>query len=232
MDVPTLDMEEISASDETRRDEEDLEMDDTIPKDEETLHSPQNGPASSSIRSRKSTRLKRRFTSLPFVSRTIRSIRFILGPSTPFPDDQLPQPEPSFTLGLTMPHRSWLLPIDQRLTDLTSRWKLHRGLYIFLVLWATANVLLIRQQYYVSDPQIISCDATLWNDWPPDVCGFNGSACTGQLTPGTYKCMGGCRDAILGNPRWIGGEEIDLKPLIIGGGNNSVYRSVSPSSTW
>ena len=79
-------------------------------------------------------------------------------------------------------------------------------------------MLLVRQQYYLSGPQIISCDTAGWPDWPPDACGLDGADCATELVQGDYRCMGGCKDVVLGNPRWVGGEEVDGVPLIIGSG--------------
>lgn len=155
----------------------------------------------------------------------IRAIRWILGPPTPIPQSELPKPTTSTRLSFTVATHSSSLHLDPLFTRMTRSLRLKRVLIPFLLLWATANVLLIRQQYYRSTPPIISCDAPVWDDWPPDVCGLNVTECADELVGGTYRCMGGCRDASLGNPRWIGGEEIDGVPLIIGGGDgNHTYR--------
>jgi len=86
-------------------------------------------------------------------------------------------------------------------------------------------VLLIRQQYYVPGPMIIECNAGLWDNWPPDVCGVNATDCEDYLEAGTYRCMGGCLDVTLGNPRWVGGEEVNGVPYVVGGGDGR-YRCV------
>jgi hypothetical protein len=57
-----------------------------------------------------------------------------------------------------------------------------------------------------------------------DVCGLNGTICENQLVAGEYRCLGSCRTG-LGNPRWVGGEEVNGIPLVIGGGDDShTYR--------
>ena len=175
-------------------------------------------------------RLARRITSLPLVSRSIRLCRFILGPSSRLSDSELPQPQPSFSLNLVLPTKSWHLPVDERLRSFSTRFYLSWLTWPFLALWAMGFVLLIRQQYYVASPQIITCDSALWGTWPPDTCGINGTGCLDALYEGTYRCMGGCRDTPLGNPRWIGGEVINGEPLVIGG-NDLIYRQVYPFVT-
>lgn len=91
-------------------------------------------------------------------------------------------------------------------------------------------MLLIREQYFSpSSPPTIGCTDALWFDWPPDACGLNGTTCDeglGGQGGGRYRCLGGCAYSPLGNPRWVGGEQIDRRPLVIGGGNGNTYRYV------
>lgn len=88
-------------------------------------------------------------------------------------------------------------------------------------------ILLIRQQWWpVGGPPIIGCTSSIWNDWPPDTCGINGTACEGYLSGGEYRCLGGCGDVNLGNPRWVGGEEVNGVPLVVGGRDSPTYRYV------
>ena len=171
-------------------------------------------------------RWKRRLHSLPVIPRATRLVRWVLGPSRPVSD--LPRPHPSISLSLTLPSKSWSIPLDQSIQTWSKRWKLHYALYPFLALWAMTFVLLIRQQYYTSSPGIIACTASVWDDWPPDVCGLNGTDCKDALEEMTYRCMGGCLDTRLGNPRWVGGEQVNGVPLVIGG-NDQTYRYVQPS---
>ena len=157
--------------------------------------------------------------------RVIRGIRWILGPSEPLPTLDLPQPAASCSLSITLGNRSTSLAFDKPIHRLGRSRLFRRALIPFLLLWATANVLLIRQQYYVSTPQIISCDSSLWDDWPPDTCGLDATGCMDDLANSTFRCMGGCRDVVLGNPRWVGDEIVNKVPLIIGGGDeNRIYR--------
>lgn len=165
------------------------------------------------------SRWTRRLASLPLVSRTIRGIRWVLGPSRPVPSEQIPPPSPSLSLSFTLASRSYSTLTDPPIVRFVGKWRLNRLLFLFLALWATMLVLLIRQQYYVSGPQIIDCNDAYYDSWPPETCGLNASDCADSLKPGTYRCMGGCQDVTLGNPRWVGGETINGVPMVIGGGD-------------
>jgi hypothetical protein len=170
-----------------------------------------------------------------YVPRHIRSIsqtiskrfRWLIGPSRPIPDTEFQKPQPSLALSYTFSSSSHTFPLDAILTDLTRKFRLHRELYPFIVLWITANILLIRQQWYLPNtPIVIGCNTAVWDDWPIDTCGVNATGCVDLLTgsEGVYKCLGGC-STVLGNPRWIGGEEVNAVKVVIGGGDaNHIYR--------
>ena len=155
-----------------------------------------------------------------------RRIRWILGPGVPIPDEKLPKPTSSCSLSYTFGTHSYHLNLDSPFIRITNSFRLKWTLIPFLLLWATANIFLIRQQYYItSTPQMITCDTAVWDDWPPDVCGLNGTTCETQLVGGDYRCMGGCRDVVLGNPRWVGDQVVNKVPLVIGGGDDThTYR--------
>ena len=133
----------------------------------------------------------------------------------------MPRPHPSITLQLSLPSRSWLIPLDDVCLRVSKRYRLHYALYPFITLWATMVVLLIWRQYYSSSPEVVDCTTGMWYDWPPDGCGMNGTDCVDFLEAGEYRCPANCLDTHLGNSRWVGGEEVDDVPLVIGSG---VYR--------
>lgn len=161
-----------------------------------------------------------------------KRIRWILGPAHPMPEDRLPQPGPSLSAALTTPRKSYISPVDSKMLRFASSFQLRYLMLPFLAVWAAGYILLIRQQWWPpSAPDIIGCTAAVWSDWPPDSCGVNGTACEGYLVDGQYRCLGGCRDVTLGNPRWIGDEEVNGVPLIVGGGEGNIYRSVRSSTT-
>lgn len=188
--------------------------------DKDTFDGGPSLPSPSSSQHGSHKRWRRRIRDVPLLGRTIRGIRWILGPSQP--SSHLPPPQPSLTVSLTLGSRSWGTPLDLPLRGWTRRRRLHYGLYLFLLLWATMFVLLIRQQYYLPGPTIIQCNAGVWDNWPPDVCGVNATGCESLLDEGTYRCLGGCLDVTLGNPRWIGGEEVNQVPFVVAG--DGVYR--------
>ncbi|RXK39389.1 hypothetical protein M231_03342 [Tremella mesenterica] len=133
---------------------------------------------------------------------------------------------------------------------------------IFGSLWLIGFIFLIRQQYYVSNLPIVTCDTAPWNDWPVDTCGLDARECTldwfgvgmessdnqtahnngnesgngvtidDNLNWGMWndwkngvRCMGGCKDVVLGNERWVGDKRVNGVPLVIGG--EGVYRADS-----
>lgn len=167
----------------------------------------------------------RRWTIRAVTRRLARRIRWLLGPSTPIPDSKLSRPTPSTSLSFTLGRKAKMLDLDPPISRLNRSLRLRRALIPFLLVWTTANILLIRQQYYLPSPDIISCTASLWDDWPSDICGLNATGCVSELVQGTYRCMGGCRHVSLGNPRWVGDTEVNNVPLVIGGEDEShTYR--------
>lgn len=180
----------------------------------------------------------------PRLPRIRRWLTKILGPSTPIPDAELPKPSGGLSLSLTLPstsrsyttdrpkNRSWSIDIDRAAYPFILKLRLHTYwvLVPILLLWTTANVLLVREQYYSPDsPLLIGCTDGLWADWPPDSCGLSGTDCAESLEafgePTTamdgrelrVRCNANCRNTPLGNPRWVGGEVVDRVPYVIGG---------------
>jgi len=156
-----------------------------------------------------------------------KRIRWLLGPAHPLPTSLLPQPSPSMSLALSTPRHSYKSAIDTKVVRFSKSWKLRYLLWPFIGVWMAGYILLIRQQWWpVGGPPIIGCTSSIWSDWPPDTCGINGTGCEGYLYGGEYRCLGGCRDVNLGNPRWVGGEEVNGVPLVVGGKDSATYRYV------
>lgn len=155
-------------------------------------------------------------------------IRWLLGPAHPLPNHALPRPAASMSFALTTPRSSYTSPIDTKVERFSRRFRLKYLLLPFLAVWMAGYVLLIRQQWWPDGgPPIIGCTDSIWADWPPDTCGINGTSCESLLYGGEYRCLGGCRDVHLGNPRWVGEERVDGVPLVVGGGDSATYRYVS-----
>ncbi|GFZ51307.1 hypothetical protein JCM24511_09067 [Saitozyma sp. JCM 24511] len=161
--------------------------------------------------------------------RLARFFRTVLGPARPTPDDELPRPSPSISLSCVLPRTSYHFSTDPPIYTLSRRFHLRYLLVPALLLWCTANILLIRQQYFFpNSPEIADCTSALWNDWPPDTCGVNATACASELVSQNVRCLGGCAETTLGNPRWVGDVKVNGVPLLIGGGDESgVYRADS-----
>lgn len=167
--------------------------------------------------------------SIPRFTRFRRVVRLILGPSTPTPDAEMRSPSVPLTTSFVLPnHRACTSSPDKSVYRLATSCRLYYALIPVLMLWAAANVLLVREQYFSpSSPPTIGCTSALWSDWPPDSCGLNGTDCDTALMDdggGRYRCLGGCTYSPLGNPRWVGGNEVNRRPLVIGGGDGSAYR--------
>ncbi|ORY21153.1 hypothetical protein BCR39DRAFT_474635 [Naematelia encephala] len=127
---------------------------------------------------------------------------------------------------ISTPRRSVTWRPDRAIHRFSTYRHLHRLLIPFLAIWATGFILLIRQQYYIPTPEYIGCTASPWDNWPPDVCGINATDCATDLVTASYRCPGACRDVTLGNPRWVGGEQVNGVPFVVGG-NSDTYRADS-----
>ncbi|KAL7420916.1 hypothetical protein Q5752_004870 [Cryptotrichosporon argae] len=168
-----------------------------------------------------------RWAHVPGLARAAPLVRLVLGPSRP---RRPAHPTSQLAFAYTAPGRSLAsTPVNPRVLNISRKLRLHYALVPFLALWATGFVLLVREQYYLSSsPTLIDCDAALWDDWPPDTCGVNGTGCVSELEAGRYRCPGGCDAVDLGNPRWIGDESVNGVPLVIGGGDaDHTYRADS-----
>lgn len=167
--------------------------------------------------------------SLPRFLKVRRLVRLVIGPATPTPDADIPPPSTSLKSSCTLPkYRGYTSFPDKGVYQLSTSRRLHYALIPILMLWAAANVLLLREQFFSpASPPTIGCTAALWSDWPPDSCGLNGTDCNealGDDVSGRYRCLGGCAYSPLGNPRWVGGTEVNRIPLVVGGGAGYTYR--------
>lgn len=174
-------------------------------------------------------RAKRTVKTVPGVAPVLRVVDAILGPSNPTVPP-LPGPLEDSLVGRTLQRLkipvSNLTKLGTSCAVLTKRAGLRRLWFPYLLLWIMGFILLVRAAYYPPNgAEIIGCTATFWPDWPPDYCGQDGSLCAPGLEEQVVRCPGGCRDTPLGNARWVGGQEVNGVPLLIGGGDaNRTFR--------
>lgn len=167
-------------------------------------------------------RHKARLYALPGVQRTVDITNKILGPKIRR-EPSLPTSK-ALLCAVTSGRRRMSTTLDTLCVRFTRRFSLDYFWLLYLALWIMGFVLLIRSAYYASGPPTIGCTVSMWDNWPPDVCGLDGEACRAYMEPGTFRCPGGCQNVPLGNPRWVGNEKVNGKPLLIGGLQGSPYR--------
>jgi hypothetical protein len=87
---------------------------------------------------------------------------------------------------------------------------------------------LVRQQWFLTPAADFTvCDAAFWGRNAQ--CGLDGVTCL-PFDNTTYeaRCPAQCDSVKLLNPRTIGDEEVNLQPLVVGGGDaNRTYRGDS-----
>ncbi|KAK2623793.1 hypothetical protein QTJ16_006974 [Diplocarpon rosae] len=106
----------------------------------------------------------------------------------------------------------------------------------FYCAWILTFALIMRQGTVATEiegwgaPVTISCGSTYWV--PGNRCGLNGNDCrpfNGSGFP--FRCPANCASTMVLNPRAVGAQEINYRPLVIGGPSEDekapVYRSDS-----
>ncbi|KAI0068316.1 hypothetical protein BV25DRAFT_1818708 [Artomyces pyxidatus] len=159
-----------------------------------------------------------------FYKNAFRFASYVKGPS---PKVDLPEPSPWL---LRFPFRGQVhghLVESQfiRLTrPLTAPW-------LLLLLGAAYIVGLAffsrTQSFLVPAESFITCTSTYWA--ANDGCGLDGQQC-GPFENSTFdfRCPAQCASVDLQNPRTVGNEQVDFRPLIVGGGDdNFTYRGDS-----
>lgn len=173
-------------------------------------------------------RAKRRLQVLPGVARSARVLRAILGPTREEAQlEDRSKPATSLAWSVTGPCGGrGPVAIDSYPTRVTKKFGLDYLWLPYLLVWIMAFILLIRAYYYQpGSPEMIPCTAALWDDWPPDACGLNGTECRRFLDAGTYRCPAGCQRVNLGNPRYVGATKVNGVPKLVGGGDDArTYR--------
>lgn len=68
-----------------------------------------------------------------------------------------------------------------------------------------------------STPQYLDCTSTFW--LRNEQCGLDGAQCAPFIgMPQTFRCPSDCASTTLLNPRTVGDEQYNYKPLVVGGG--------------
>ncbi|KAG0646659.1 Uncharacterized protein D0Z07_7593 [Hyphodiscus hymeniophilus] len=106
----------------------------------------------------------------------------------------------------------------------------------YYFLWALTFALIMRQSTFATEiegwgaPGNIGCTNTYWV--PGNRCGLNGNDCRPFNGSGfAFRCPANCAGVMVLNPRAVGAQEINYRPLVIGGPSmedpSPIYRSDS-----
>lgn len=118
-----------------------------------------------------------------------------------------------------------LEPVAIRATQpFTSPWLL----LILGAAYIVAFAFFARAQFFLTpSDSFITCTSTYWE--ANDGCGLDGQSCTPfDNSTFDFRCPAQCKAVVLANPRTVGNAQVDLVPLIVGGGDaNGTYRGDS-----
>lgn len=109
-------------------------------------------------------------------------------------------------------------------------------LIIYYFLWAMTFALVLRQGKISTqiegfgEPLSLGCTSRYWLDG--NYCGLNGNNCRPFNGSGmAFQCPGSCKNTWVLNPHAVGSQEVNYRPLVIGGpgtdGPDAVYRADS-----
>lgn len=92
----------------------------------------------------------------------------------------------------------------------------------FYFVWLLTFALVLRSSAFSSDvpgwgaPVRIQCETTYWSNG--NGCGLNGNQCRPFANNTfTFRCPANCKRVIVANPHAVGDEEVNYKPLVVGG---------------
>ncbi|KAK4172828.1 hypothetical protein QBC36DRAFT_221890 [Triangularia setosa] len=130
----------------------------------------------------------------------------------------------------------WLLPkIQSGLVDIIDHifpktWQKSLLLGVFGLVWALSilvPVVLTKGPLYIDNQEVkhLSCVSSLWH--PNAECGLDGQLCAPPSnTSFAFRCPADCAGVKVLNPRWVGNQEVNYRPFVVGGGEG-VYRGDS-----
>ncbi|SPN98999.1 related to LCCL domain protein [Cephalotrichum gorgonifer] len=152
-------------------------------------------------------------------------------PWIPYPVRRLWKSAADWARGPPSPQRYTITPFYPRVQEFplvaTERFlprrKQRLGLLALLfAVWAVTFALVKRREVYASeiegwgDPQTIGCGATYWTRG--NNCGLNGDDCRPFNGSGfAFRCPADCKSYRLLNPRAVGNQSVNYRPLVIGG---------------
>ncbi len=132
----------------------------------------------------------------------------------------------------------WIQEVPIRLLDRYFPKRKHRILLLigYYFLWIMTFALVMRQSSFATEiegwgaPGNIGCGNTYWV--PGNRCGLNGNDCRPFNGSGfAFRCPANCASEWILNPRAVGAQEVNYRPLVIGGPSEEdttpVYRSDS-----
>ncbi|TFK19197.1 hypothetical protein FA15DRAFT_674663 [Coprinopsis marcescibilis] len=148
------------------------------------------------------------------------------------PRPRLSLTPPSPLLNITLPSRRETtidLHLESHLNSILQPLQTPIPYVLVILAYTILFSLLAHVQNYNVPPRVHKkCHSTLWG--PNSLCGLNGQLCMPMNTSAVwdFKCPSGCADAELVGTRLVGNEEVEYKPLVIGGGDEEgTYRADS-----
>lgn len=172
---------------------------------------------------RQQPQLQRQPSSRGFWSRhrPPRWLAFLYGPDPP----RIYTINPVFPSIQALP-RKWLEK------TLPRQWQRVTLLVLFLIAWATSLAIpLILSKGTATDAsgvaiRHVDCVDTLWKR--NNECGLDGVNCRPfSNTSFAFRCPADCASVRVLNPHHVGSQDVNFRPLVIGGGGNSPYRGDS-----
>ncbi|KAK3290737.1 LCCL domain-containing protein [Chaetomium fimeti] len=124
------------------------------------------------------------------------------------------------------------IPIRWLKKTLPRRWQRVTLLVLFLLAWATSlAVPLILSKGTATDAsgaaiRHVDCVDTLWKR--NNECGLDGDNCRPfSNTSFAFRCPADCASVRVLNPHHVGSQDVNFRPLVIGGGGDGPYRGDS-----
>ena len=137
------------------------------------------------------------------------------------------EPKPLLDIDLNIKGRRVYAPIESTLIRTTRRLTTPWLLVILIPAYIIGFAFFSRAQSFLTPADsFIRCTSTYW--LANSGCGLNGEGCGPFNGTLDFRCPAQCMGVVLQNPRTVGDEQINLKPLVVGGGDpDGTYRGDS-----